>query len=265
MGKLNPVLVNALLAIFCALVLLWSSFSSPFLTKKMIDAAGAVLYYPELPALELRTLVQAGSNWVMERKTLQDRNRELELENLALRSTLQKMSILQPVSTADLIGASVTLRYPDAWWKEVRINKGTKHGVHVGAPAISEGYMVGRVVRAGSDYAWVELITSSSFLLAAVVDETWDLGVINGDDNGNIWLLYLTAEKKFKRDMMVSTALVGEYLPPGIPIGKIWGQGESRDGFIPRMIASGAHLTQLYNVQILVGKHNKATEKQQKE
>ena len=256
MGKLNLVLINALLAIFCSLVLLWSSFASPVVTKKMIDIVGSALYFPELPALELRTLVQAGSNWVMERKTLQDRNKELELENLALRSTLQQISIPQPVSTADMICARVTLRYPEAWWKEVRIDRGTKHGVHVGAPAISEGFMIGRVVRVGSDYAWIELITSSSFLLAAVVDDTWDLGVINGDDKGNIWLLYLTAEKKFKRDMMVSTALVGEYLPPGIPIGKIWGQGEARDGFIPRMIASGAHLTQLYNVQILVGKQN---------
>ena len=261
MGKLNPVLINALLAIFCALVLVWSSFSSPFLTKKMIDIVGVALYFPELPALELRTLVQAGSNWVMERKTLHDRNRELELDNLALRSTLQQMSIQQPVSTADMIGARVTLRYPDAWWKEIRINRGTSHGVHVGAPAISDGFMIGRVVRAGGDYAWIELVTSSSFLLAAVVDDTWDLGVINGDDNGNIWLLYLTAEKKFKRGMMVSTALVGEYLPPGIPIGRIWGDGEPRDGFMPRMIASGGHLTQLYNVQILVGKASSAAVK----
>mgnify|MGYP003042706517 FL=1 len=124
----------------------------------------------------------------------------------------------------------------------------------LGAPALSEGVMIGRVVRVGDDYAWIELITSSSFLLAAVVDETWDLGVINGDDRGNIWLLYMATEKKFKRGMTVSTALVGDYLPPGIPIGKIWGEGEVRDGFLPRQIVSGAHLTQLYGIQILSGR-----------
>lgn len=251
-SKLNLVLVNALLALFCGLVLLWASFVSPQLTKKMVDFVGAALYIPETPALELRTLVQGASNWVMERKGLQDRSKELELENLTLRATLQRMAVEQPVSTSEMIGAKVTLRYPDAWWKEIRVNRGTKQGVRIGAPALSEGFMIGRVVRAGDDYAWIELVTSSSFLLAAVVENTWDLGVINGDDMGNVWLLYTPPEKEFERGMVVSTALVGDFLPPGIPIGKIWGAGELRDGFMPQKIASGAHLTQLYNVQILI-------------
>ena len=50
--------------------------------------------------------------------------------------------------------------------------------------------------------------------------------------------------------MRISTALIGDYLPPGIPIGKMWGDGEARGGFLPRKVASGAHLTQLYGVQI---------------
>lgn len=250
-SKLNPILVNVLLAIFCGLMLVWFSYALPQATRALVDEVGAVLAYPERPAQELRVLVQAAGNWVMERKSLQDRNKELEVENLALRTALQRGSVPLAASTAELIGAQVTLRYPDAWWKEVRVNRGTRHGVRLGAPALSDGFMVGRVVRVGDDYAWVELVTSASFLLAAVVDDTWDLGVINGDDMGNIWLLYTPPEKEFKRGMLVSTALVGEYLPPGIPIGRIWGAGELRDGFLPQKVASGAHLTQLYSVQIL--------------
>lgn len=258
--KLNPIFTNVLLAVFCTLVIMWISIGSPQMTGRLVDLVGKVLYVPEIPALELRSLVQAAGNWVLERKTLHDRNNDLELENLALRTTIQQMSVPQPESTATLIGAKVTLRYPDAWWKEIRVNRGAKDGVILGAPALSEGVMIGRVVRVGDDYAWIELITSSSFLLAAVVDETWDLGVINGDDRGNIWLLYMATEKKFKRGMTVSTALVGDYLPPGIPIGKIWGEGEVRDGFLPRQIVSGAHLTQLYGIQILSGRTRGAIE-----
>jgi rod shape-determining protein MreC len=116
---------------------------------------------------------------------------------------------------------------------------------------MSEGFMIGRVSGVGDDYSWIELITSSTFLLAAVVVDTWDLGVINGDDMGNIWLMYMPPDKEFKRGMLVSTALVGDYLPPGIPVGMIWGPGEIRDGLMPHRVASGAHLTQLYSVQIL--------------
>ncbi|MDR1020379.1 MAG: rod shape-determining protein MreC [Synergistaceae bacterium] len=250
-SKLNPILVNTLLAFLCGLLLLWSSFAFPGLVRAMVDRWGAALYLPEIPALELRTLVQATGNWVMERKGLQARNGELELENLALRTALQQTLAPEPQSASEMIGARVTLRYPDAWWKEIRVNRGIRHGVRVGAPALSDGFIIGKVVRVGADYAWIELVTSSSFLLAAVVDDTWDLGVINGDDRGNIWLLYTPPEKEFQRGMIISTALVGDYLPPGIPIGKIWGQGELRDGFMPQKVVSGAHLTQLYTVQIL--------------
>ncbi|MDR0648243.1 MAG: rod shape-determining protein MreC [Synergistaceae bacterium] len=251
-SKLNPILVNTLLAFLCGLLLLWSSTAFPGPVRAMVDRWGAALYFPELPALELRTLVQVANNWVMERKTLQARNSELELENLALRTALQRALAPEPLVASEIIGARVTLRYPDAWWKEIRVNRGAGHGVRVGAPALSDGFIIGKVVRVGADYAWIELVTSSSFLLAAVVDDTWDLGVINGDDRGNIWLLYTPPEKEFQRGMIISTALVGDYLPPGIPIGKIWGQGELRDGFMPQKVVSGAHLTQLYTVQILL-------------
>jgi rod shape-determining protein MreC len=186
-----------------------------------------------------------------ERRSLQERARVLEQENIALRIALQRSGASNLVPVPGFVGASVTLRYSDAWWKEIRVNRGTTHGVMIGAPAMSDGFMVGRVSRVGDEYAWIELVTSSTFLLAAVVVDTWDLGVINGDDTGNIWLMYLPPEKEFDNGMLVSTALVGDYLPPGIPVGMIWGPGETRDGLTPFRVASGARLSQLYSVQIL--------------
>ena len=106
----------------------------------------------------------------------------------------------------------------------------------------------------GLDYAWVELITSSSFLIAAAVDETRDLGVINGDDSGNLRLLYVPEERKLKTGMTVSTSLMNDQIPPGVPIGTVLGSGEIRDGFIEMKIKAGAHLTQLYNVDVFVVK-----------
>ena len=168
-----------------------------------------------------------------------------------MRTALQRAGVRPPVSALGLIGASVTLRYPDAWWTEIRVNKGSSDGVVAGAPAMSDGFMIGRVSRVGLDYSWIELVTSSTFLLAAVVVDTWDLGVINGDDMGNIWLMYMPPDKEFTRGMLGSTALAGDYLPPGVPVGLIWGPGEMREGLTPYRVASGARLTQLYNVQIL--------------
>lgn len=250
-SRLSLILVNTLAAVLVGLLFVWFFATSPNASKGAVDIAYAALAYFEKPAVELRNIVGATRSWVLERRTLQHRNQELEAENLRLRTSLHRSLAQTPVSKGDLIGASVNLRYPDAWWKELRVDKGARDGIRVGAPALSEGYLVGRVVRVGDDHAWVELITSASFMLAAVIDDTWDLGVINGDDMGGIWLMYIPEEREFDRGMMLSTALVGDYLPPGIPIGRIWGSGEARGGYKPQMVASGAHLTQLYTVQIL--------------
>jgi rod shape-determining protein MreC len=251
-GKLNPVLVNSLVAAFCGLMLMWFSHTFQYPARIAADKINSMLYYPELPARELRFLVQAADHWMTERKSLQERAHVLEQENIALRTALQRSGVNPPQSAPGLIGASVTLRYPDAWWKEIRVDKGSSQGVVAGAPVLSEGFMIGRVSRTGEDYAWIELVTSSAFLLAAVVVDTWDLGVINGDDIGNIWLMYMPPEKEFSEGMLVSTALVGDYLPPGIPLGLIASPGETKDGLTPFKVASGARLTQLYNVQILL-------------
>ncbi|MCL2684196.1 MAG: rod shape-determining protein MreC [Synergistaceae bacterium] len=250
-SKLNPILMSSLVAVFCGLMMLWFSHTFPASTRVLADRVNSILYYPETPARELRALVQIADNWVTERRGLQERARVLEQENIALRIALQRSGAGSPVPVPGFIGASVTLRYPDVWWKEIRVNRGSAQGVMVGAPAMSDGFMVGRVSRVGDEYAWIELVTSSTFFLAVVVVDTWDLGVINGDDTGNIWLMYMPPEKELDKGMLVSTALVGDYLPPGIPVGMVSGPGEIRDGLTPFRVVSGARLSQLYNVQIL--------------
>ena len=156
------------------------------------------------------------------------------------------------------VRAVVTLRYPQDWWQEFRIDKGTRNGVAENAAVTSEGYFVGRVVRAGENYAWVELVTSSSFLLAAVVDQTRDLGVVNGDGAGRLNLLYIPEERRLSRGMTVSTSLMNDLIPPGLPIGTIIGVDKNKEGYTEMKLSAGAHLTQLYNVEVFTGKGAKA-------
>ena len=89
-------------------------------------------------------------------------------------------------------------------------------------------------------------------MIAASVDETRDLGVVNGDDKGNLKLLYIPESRQLKRGMKLTTSLMSELIPPGIPIGTILSVGESREGFIQMNLQAGAHLTQLYSVEVFV-------------
>ena len=146
--------------------------STPSLKYAAVECVNTALAYPEKPALYIRNIVKLSGNWVLERATLNERVERLELERQALAEALQRAGAVPAAPRESYVRAVVTLRYPQDWWQEFRIDKGTRDGVAENAAVTSEGYFVGRVVRAGENYAWVELVTSSSFLLAAVVDQT---------------------------------------------------------------------------------------------
>ena len=242
--------LHGCISVLMGLCLLWTMTAAQPIKYAAVDVVNTVLYYPEKPFMELRMLLKFSSNWVLERASLNERVSQLELENRQLSEALQKASVKVPPQKAFYVPALVTLRYPEEWWQELRINKGLKDGVREGAAVTSEGSLIGRVVRLGDHYAWVELITSSSFLLAAAVDETRDLGVINGDGMGNLRLLYIPPEKVLKHGMNISTSLINDHIPPGLKIGTIIGEDELKDGYIPRRVRSNAHMTQLYNVEV---------------
>lgn len=219
-----------------------------------VEYVNAALTYPEKPVLYIRNLVQLSGNWVMERASLNERVEHLELKNQALSEALQRAAIKEPAARESYVRALVTLRYPQDWWQEFRIDKGARDGVVEKAAVTSEGFLVGRVTRVGDSYAWVELITSSSFLLAAAVDQTRDLGVVNGDDFGHLKLLYIPEERKLKRGMTISTSLMSDLIPPGLPVGTIIDIDENKEGYTEMKLSAGAHLTQLYNVEVFTGR-----------
>lgn len=247
---------HGVISVLLGLFILWIMISQPGVKHFFVDAVNNILCYPEKPAIEMRNIVKYSSNWVLERSSLQERVSKLELSNRAMSEELQKAAIKMPVPKEGVVTARVTLRYPDDWWQGFRIDRGSNDGIKEGAAVTSEGYLIGRVARAENSHSWVQMITASTFLIAAAVDETRDLGVINGDDRGNLTLLYVLEDRELKSGMRVSTSLMGRHVPPGIPIGRIIGPKVGKDGFLPMSIQAGAHLTQLYSVEVYVGKES---------
>ncbi len=239
-------------AFILGVIVLLLMFAFPKGQLFFVDAVNTVLYYPEKPAMELRNVIKLSGNWILERSSLRDRVAMLEKKNMAMYVALEKSKTVPKDVKGGFVYSQVTLRYPEEWWQQLRIDKGANDGIKEGSAVMSEGYLIGRIVKVGSNYSWVELITSSSFLIAAAVDETRDLGVVNGDDKGNLKLLYIPESRHLKRGMKLSTSLMSELIPPGIPIGTILSVGESREGFIQMNLQAGAHLTQLYSVEVFV-------------
>ena len=69
---------------------------------------------------------------------------------------------------------------------------------------------------------------------------------------GGVWLLFIPEGRSLVPGMTVSTAMISEILPPGIPIGRLSEQKKrSEEGFVSYRLETGASLSLLYSVSVL--------------
>ena len=245
--------IHSLTALILGLVLL-AAGSSLGVSKQIVGLWGEVLSIPELPAVHLRALLRDGWLWAREKSALQREIERLRDENAKFRILEAAMANERLSSDLDarMGGARVTLRAPLSWWHEIRLDKGERNHVSVGLPIFQNGYLIGRVTSVSLFSSWAELLTSPSLMIPVVIEETRDLGVVVGDGNGSVLLDYIPSGRGNMAGMKVSTALIGEQLPPGLPIGRIKEEIEvSGSGYVTYRLEPGADLTRFYDVSIL--------------
>ena len=243
--------VHGITALILALFLLGVS-SGLGIMKNIVDIWGAILFIPEYPAVVMREIYLSWRSWSRDKNYLSSEVSRLRNENANLRLELAKISggrVYSDDRKTDSRTARVTLRAPMSWWSEIRIDRGKNDSITQGLPIFSGGYLVGRVSTVSAISSWAELITSSSFMIPAVIEETRELGVVEGDGSGSVLLRYIPAGRGVRSGMKVSTAMIGEELPPGLPIGQIAGEFTSgSDGYTTYRIEPGADLSRFYTV-----------------
>ncbi len=243
--------VHGLTALILGLFLLGIS-SSLGVVKNIVDLWGTLLSVPEYPAVVMREIYLDWRAWTRDKNSLNREVKQLREENAQLRIELAKLTsgkIYSDDKTSESKTARVTLRAPMSWWNEIRIDRGEVDKITQGLPVFYNGYLIGRVSTVSSMSSWAELITSPSFMIPAVIEETRELGVVVGDGNGTVLMRYIPAGRGVKAGMKVSTAMIGEQLPPGLPIGKIASEVSSgSDGYATYRIDPGADLSRFYTV-----------------
>lgn len=250
LGKVTEGWVPVLVPLLAALLLLGLAPYSN-LSGWSVEIASTVLRLPEYPAVAARNVAGETLVWVSGMNDLRTQLEELRKENALLRAR----GLPAPEKVSDggqgLLEARVDLRPPSRWWEEVRVDRGSGDGVSEGAPALQRGYLVGRISRVFPSHAWVRLVTSPELMVPVVVDETRDLGVAAGDGQGRVVLRHVPFETELRPGDTLSTALVGDDLPPGLPLGEISEIVEG-GGFREYVVKTGAELSRLYGVYILV-------------
>ncbi len=175
---------------------------------------------------DLMTLDQLESEY----RRLLEENRQLRAENNGLRDLQEDNDHLRQVlgyrerSSFRLVPAAVLGHDSSAWWSSIKINRGTKDGVNVDMPVITDKGLVGKVTAASSNLAEVLLVTDENCKVAAKVEGTREQGISGGSraPEGELRLAFLSKLADLQPGQKVYTAGVsGGVFPSGIALGTV--------------------------------------------
>jgi rod shape-determining protein MreC len=162
-----------------------------------------------------------------ENERLQETVRRLSLLNSSYEQVRQENVRLLRLLSIDeslpynTIGARVVARTPSFLSNVIYVDRGSKDGVELDAPALSEDGIVGRTVVLSSRQSQVQLITNPDASVGVMLERTRVPGVLRGSGDFLLDLNYVgNSEQVDKGDVVLTSGLDGIF-PKGLAIGKV--------------------------------------------
>ena len=141
----------------------------------------------------------------------------LKKDNKRLRETL----LIQDLSDANNLTASVISRKTGTWWRQLLLNKGSNNGVKIGSAVIGPGGLLGRVKSTTNFTSSVILLTSPESKVGVLVDRAQVNALLVGSGDYSPRLIFYNNNVDVKVGDVVSSSPASTLLPPNIPIGII--------------------------------------------
>jgi rod shape-determining protein MreC len=101
------------------------------------------------------------------------------------------------------------------------LNCGTNDGINNGEAVISQGYLIGKIIHAGSDSSTVLLITATDFSTDARVSQTNSNALVEGSFGSGIILDQVRQTDDLQKGWLVVTAGINAKIPKNILIGQV--------------------------------------------
>lgn len=244
--RITPLILAVVLLMVA--VGLWGSS----LTARAMAFTAWIVEPLERPAAFLSSFFTAWQDWMVDRSDLVAQINLLKDRNNRLVSKVALASLMEAQKSAEESSEYlVDYRDPKAWWDEVRLDLRQNRNVQVGLPVLKDGALAGIVVDNWGHSANVRLISSPNSYVPVVIEPTLDLCVLTGDGKGGLWLSY-APPLALPPGTRVVTALGGDLLLPGIPVGELNGLKRENDtGLIEYGVTPLAQLTRLHRVSLL--------------
>jgi rod shape-determining protein MreC len=205
----------------------------------------ASFHWFDRAAVSISTPVQAAIRWSIETAwdgmqsyflllNTQENNRDLALENRKLLNELssfqevarendrlrQMVAFNEPLEGRKVV-AQVIAQDASPEFRMIRINKGTVNGVETGMAVIALEGIVGRVIRAGSDFADVLSLQDSSSAIDSLLQRNRVRGVVEGLGGQQLSMKYLRRTDDVQDGDVIVSSGIGGLFPKGLTIGKV--------------------------------------------
>ncbi|MBI4388178.1 MAG: rod shape-determining protein MreC [Candidatus Omnitrophica bacterium] len=151
--------------------------------------------------------------------------KEMKTENERLKRLLD----FKQASEWKTVSAQVIARDLSHWSYYVMINKGSSDGIQSEMPVASGEGLVGKVVSVAPHSARVILLIDSDSRVSALLQETRDVGLVEGMGESFLKMTYLDLTAQVQVGQTVISSGLGGVYPKGIPIGKVIQIGEEKD------------------------------------
>jgi rod shape-determining protein MreC len=146
--------------------------------------------------------------------------REVEADYERLTGLLGYTSSVQDQEfvTADVIGID-----QESSVRSIIINRGTRDGVRVGMPVVTELGLVGRIFNVSADVSQVQLIVDRNSAISGRLQQTRAEGSVQGRGliTGNLEMLYIDPDAEVNVGDLVVTSGLGGNMPPDLIIGQV--------------------------------------------
>ncbi len=172
------------------------------------------------------------------------RTEQLAQENSRLRALLE----LRPAVPVHSLPAEVLYDAADVYSRKVFIDRGTQHGVQLGAPVINEAGVLGQVTRVFPLTAEVTLLDDKDAAIPVINTRTLQRSAAfgaGGVGSGGMELRFISGNADVQvGDLLHTSGLDGIY-PPGLPVARVSSverraeAGFARVGLVPAAPAGG--------------------------
>jgi rod shape-determining protein MreC len=194
------------------------NFLSRITTSISLSTSDAALSFSDVEALRERNAELEEQLAELTGEVVQLREIASDYERLSNLLEYTTSTTRQEYLTADVIGQGQI-----GFVRSIIINKGTRDGIALGMPVVTELGLVGRIWRVTANSSQVQMVTDQNSFVSGRLQTSRAEGTLGGEglERGQLEMLFIPLDAEIPIGDLVITSGLGGNFPPDIVIGQV--------------------------------------------